>query len=364
MAFFVPFQKVSPDLQEVPMYRKKHILVLASMIIVLSVPGIGAGKKRDKAATSEGEITSSAAPVLWREPTDIASRNLLYGPGGKEHAPPSTFTFESEDMNGSNPKLVIRDDRGVKWKLKLGAEAHPEPVAANLVWAVGYFANEDYFLPEVQIKNLPAHLRRGQELVGPNGTLHDVRVKRYLKGEKKTGIWEWRHNPYTGTREFNGLRVMMAVINNWDLKDENNAIYREKRGEGEPQELVYMISDLGASFGTTNLLRNHEKAKGNLDSYAKSKFIRKVDGQFVDFDDPHRPSTIVFFNPHEYVSRVNLEWIGKHIPVADAKWMGEQLGKLSPEQIRDAFRAGGYSPDEVEGFASVLESRIQDLKRL
>jgi len=156
----------------------------------------------------------------------------------------------------------------------------------------------------------------------------------------------------------------MALINNWDLKDPNNAIYSEKRGDGDAQELVYMISALGASFGTTNLQRSHEKAKGNLDSYAKSKFIRKVDGEFVDFDDPHRPSAIVVVNPHEFVSRVNLEWIGKHIPVADAKWLGELLGKLSPEQIRDAFRAGGYSSDEVEGFASVLESRIQDLKRL
>jgi hypothetical protein len=364
MAFFVPFQKESPDLQEVPMFKKKNLFALTLTIIVLGVPVVGAGKKREKAATGAGEITANASPMLWREPTDIASRNLLYGPGGKEHAPPSTFTFESEDMNGSNPKLVIRDDSGVKWKLKLGAEAHPEPVAANLVWAVGYSANEDYFLQEVQIKNLPAHLRRGQELVGPNGTLHDVRLKRYVKGEKKTGIWEWRHNPFTGTREFNGLRVMMAVINNWDLKDANNATYRVKRGDGDAQELIYMVSDLGASFGTTNLQRSHEKAKGNLDSYAKSKFIRKVDGEFVDFDDPHRPSSIVVFNPHEFVSRVNLEWIGKHIPVADAKWLGELLAKLSPEQIRDAFRAGGYSPDEVEGFAAVLESRIQDLKRL
>src|SRR5437773_5687644 len=178
MAFFVPFQKASPDLQEVPMYHKKNLLALALTIIVRSVPVAGAGRKREKAATGEGEITGNASPVLWREPTDIASRNLLYGPGGKEHTPPSTFIFESEDMEGSNPKLVIRDDNGVKWKLKLGAEAHPEPVAANLVWAVGYFANEDYFLPEVQIKNLPAHLHRGQELVGPNGTLHDVRLKR------------------------------------------------------------------------------------------------------------------------------------------------------------------------------------------
>src|SRR5260370_30971761 len=108
MAFFVPFQKASPDLREVPMYKKKHLLAFALTVMVLSVPAAGAGKKREKAATGAGEITGSAAPVLWREPTDIASRNLLYGPGGKEHAPPSTFTFESEVINGTNPKMVIR----------------------------------------------------------------------------------------------------------------------------------------------------------------------------------------------------------------------------------------------------------------
>jgi hypothetical protein len=347
------------------MSKKKNVFVLVLMLAGFGVSTLGAGKKSGKAADGAGEITGAGAPVLWREPTDITSRNLLYGPGGKEHAPTSTnFIFESEDMEGTNPKLVIRDENGVKWKLKTGAEAHPEPVAANLVWAVGYFSNEDYFMPVVQISNLPSRLKRGQDLVGAGGTMHDVRLKRSVKGEKKTGIWEWRHNPFTDTREYNGLRVMMAVINNWDLKDVNNAIYRVKRGDADAPESIYMISDLGASFGTTSFQRSHEKAKGNLDSYAKSRFIRKVEGEFVDFDDPHRPAAIIAVNPKEFVSRVNLEWIGRRIPRADAKWMGALLAQLSPEQIRDAFRAGGYSPDEVEAFASVLEIRIQDLKRL
>ena len=38
----------------------------------------------------------------------------------------------------------------------------------------------------------------------------------------------------------------MALINNWDLKEVNNAIYEEK-GEG-PR---YVVSDLGATFGET-----------------------------------------------------------------------------------------------------------------
>jgi hypothetical protein len=343
------------------MFMKRQIVTLLLGSFMVAVPAAMAWEKKDKAASESGEITG--APVLWREPGDIASRNLLDGSGGKEHAPSGVMTFVKEDEAGTNPKFVVKDESGVKWKLKLGAESKPEPVAARFVWAVGYFTPDDYYLPTVQVKNLPEHVKRGQKWIDPDGTMRDVRLKRYNEGEKKIGIWEWRHNPFTDTRELNGLRVIMAVINNWDLKDANNAIFREKHSEQGP-EVVYMISDLGATFGTTNFEPNHEKAKGNLESYEKSKFLHKVDGEFVDFDNPSRPSKIVAFNPKEFVSRTNLEWIGRHIPAADAKWIGTLLAKLTPEQIRDAFRAGGYSAEDVEAFAVVVESRIAELNKL
>ena len=49
---------------------------------------------------------------------------------------------------------------------------------------------------------------------------HGARLKRDPDDLKKLGIWQWKNNPLQGTREFNGLRTLMAVINNWDLKDE------------------------------------------------------------------------------------------------------------------------------------------------
>src|SRR5215467_2691803 len=100
--------------------------------------------------------------ILWREPADISSRNLLYGSGGRAHQPAGAFTFVEEDRQGSNPKFDVRDENGVKWKVKLGPEASPEVVATRLVWAVGYYANEDYFLPELHVENMP-HLKRGQK---------------------------------------------------------------------------------------------------------------------------------------------------------------------------------------------------------
>ena len=56
--------------------------------------------------------------------------------------------------------------------------------------------------------------------------------------------------------------------------------------------------------------------------------------------------------------------IGQHVPRKDAKWIARLLTQLSPTQIRMAFRAAGYSPAEVEGFADVIERRIAHLSEL
>jgi hypothetical protein len=222
-----------------------YLLAIATLIS----PVRATAKKGNKVRQSETEIARRGNPVLWRNPVDIRSRNLYFGSGGEEHAPHTVFTFIKEDLKGTSPKFDVRDEDGIKWRVKLGAEARPETVATRLVWAVGYSTNEDYFVPELRVENMPAHLHRGQSLVGPEGAIHNARLKRFLEDEKKAGRWQWRINPFTGTRELNGLRVMMALLNNWDLKDENNSVYEDRHPQGsQGLEQVYMVSDLGAKL--------------------------------------------------------------------------------------------------------------------
>jgi hypothetical protein len=325
-------------------------------------PTAAFAQKRYIAPAVAGEITQPVLTELWREPQDIRSENLFYGPGGKEHEPRGPFTFVKEDLDGTNPKYNVRDEDGVKWKIKLGPEARPETVASRFVWAVGYHADEDYFLPEVRVLGLPAHVHRGQNLIGAGGVMHNVRLKRE-EGEKKVDTWRWRDNPFAGTRELDGLRVMMAVINNWDLKDENNAIREEKRKD-DGEKRVYEVSDLGASFGTTGRGLSHTKSKGNLRSYTRSKFIRKKGLEYVDFNVPSRPGFLVLFNPHEFFSRMGLRWIGRDIPRQNARWVGDMLGELSRDQIRDAFRSAGYEGEELDGFTLDFQERIEELRKL
>lgn len=325
--------------------------------LMLNAPVVGIAAKRNTTNPVATQTTTVGPAVLWREPVDIASRDLYHGPGGKVHEPHGTFTFEKEDMEGSNPKFDVVDEDGVKWRVKMGSEARPETVASRLVWAVGYFANEDYFMPVLHVQNLP-HLHRGANLVSPDGTVHNVRLKRHLKDEKKIGMWSWSNDPFTGTREWYGLRVLMAVINNWDLKDSNNSIYQVR---GDLPEQLYVVTDLGSSFGSPGL---NWASKGNLTAYSHSKMIGKPGPEFVNFNVPSPPKVNTFIDIPELKRRLGLCWLGHHIPLTDAKWMGHLLAQLSPDQIRDAFRSAGYSPQEIEAYAQVLEQRIAQLQKL
>jgi hypothetical protein len=337
------------------MYPFLKTFTLASVILSVVLASENRAKTTDDSPKAANPAIGKA--ILWLDPHDIASRDLFYGPGGKAHQPGATFTFEKEDLTGTNPKFVVVDENAVKWGVKLGPEARPETAASRLVWAVGYFANEDYFMPVLHVQKMQ-RLRRGRQFVSTNGTVYNVRLKRHVNEEKKIGTWSWSKGPFTGTREWYGLRTLMAIMNNWDLKDENNSVYRIR---GEHQEERYLVSDLGASFGTTGL---NWMLKGEPAAYCASKWIRKISENFIDFNIPSPPAMNYYIAFPELARRLSLLWLGRHIPRGDAQWMGHLLARLSPEQIRDAFRAGGYSSEEVEQLSRVLQRRAEELAKL
>jgi len=337
------------------MRMKRNVLTLFLGLWTLSHATAAAPKELiSKRANLAG---SDSAAVLWHDPADITSRDLFYGAGGKEHEPGGSFTFVKEDSSASNPKFVIRDENGVEWKVKLGAEVHSETAATRLVWAVGYFTDEDYFIPTLHVANMPK-LHRGQKMIAADGSIPNARLERKLKGEDKGGIWKWRRNPFEGTREFDGLRVMMALVNNWDLKDVNNAIYSDDLGK------AYVVTDLGASFGSPGFAFPASKSRSNLETYRSSGFIAKVKPEYVDFKTPARPALVRAVALPDFVGRLRMRSIGRKISREHAKWIGQILTRLSPEQIRSAFRGAGYSAEEVEGFSKIVETRIAQLNEL
>jgi hypothetical protein len=310
-------------------------------------------------AQSSAKASSSAAPAIWQDPGNIKAKDLFNGPGGEKHRPQLPVKFLKEDRHGQNSKFEVEDANGTKWKAKLGIEAQPEVVATRLLWAIGYFTNENYYLSNLEVKKLPAHLHRGQGHVISPGHLDGARLQRHPSGEKKDANWNWQHNPFVGTREFNGLRVMMAFLSNWDLKDENNAIFTDKDGQQQ-----YLVTDVGTAFGASGKHWTEAASKNNLEEYRKARLISKVAPDYVDFNFPRRPPLLHLFVPLSYFHQVHMRWVGNHVPRADAKWLGSLLAQLSTDQILDAFRAGGYPQDKAAAFTKVVQARIAELNQL
>src|SRR5258708_31501283 len=97
-----------------------RLFLIAMLMLVLSAPFTA--QKKEKNGTQEKEKNVATLPaVIWRDPGNVASLNLFYGVGGKEHAPDPNgkFTFVEEDLKKSSPKLRSQGAKGGKATGKL-----------------------------------------------------------------------------------------------------------------------------------------------------------------------------------------------------------------------------------------------------
>jgi len=313
------------------MNHKRNLVTLILLALVLSLTSIETGlakpKKKKEALTG--------TPILWQRPDDIASRDLYLGPGGAAMRPDlRRITFIEEEKGGYSKKYRVRDGAGREWVAKIGKEAQSETSAVRLLWGLGYLTEVNYLVPRVTIPG--------------KGTFTNVRFEARPDNWKRAGEWKWKKNPFVGTQEFQGLKVLMALINNWDLKDSNNVILKVRGDNGD--ELRYAISDLGATFGhasTTPLLWRFTRSRNHPVNYAKSNFFEKVKGD-----------------------RVVLHFGGKNrgivndISIHDAQWVGSLLSQLSDRQLRDVFRAANYTPSQINLLAGEVRERTNELLSL
>jgi hypothetical protein len=326
--------------------------------VILAIAAISVGVTAQKTSQTARQAKAANLPErIWQDPGDTASLNLLYGSGGKALAPDPAgmFTFVKEDPAGTSPKFEVTDGQGVEWKVKLGPEVQSETAATRFLWAAGYFVDDDYYMAELTVKAMPV-LRRGQTFVSPGGIVHGARLELKRTAVKKLGDWDWFDNPFLGQRELNGLRVMMSLLNNWDLKQINNSIY------GVDGERHYVVSDVGATFGNTG--NPFTRSKSVPRDYERSKFLAKVTPEYVDVVMHSRPFFLSVFAWNNYRERTRMEKITRHIPRADARWLGQRLSLLTDDQIRDGFRAAGYAAGDVDTLTRTIRARIAALAAL
>jgi hypothetical protein len=309
---------------------KFRTVILLAIVLCISAVDVGvAAKQKKKKQAPQGTA------VMWERPSDISSRNLFLGPGGANMRPDlRRITFLREEKGGYSKKYRVRDGSGREWVVKIGKEAQSETSAIRLLWGVGYLTEVNYLVPRVTIPG--------------KGTFTNVRFEARPENWERVGEWKWKKNPFVGTPEYQGLKIMMALINNWDLKDSNNVIVQT--GRNGNAELRYIISDLGATFGhasTTPIFWRFTRSRNNPSKYVKTKFLEKVKGDRV----------VLHFGGKN-------RGLMKNLTVRDALWLSTWLSQLSDQQLRDAFRAANYRPDQINMLARAVRERSDELRYL
>jgi hypothetical protein len=341
--------------------RVKSIALFASLLLIGLIAFLPQPAESQKA-----DNDPAGTPIIWRDPGDIARRDLRLGPGALHLAPVAPFTFVKEDKSGESPKFEVKDARGVKWVVKLGEEAQAETVATRLVWSVGYFAEEAYYFKRVKIQILP-ELSRGMEYVASSGTVIGARFEPRRGHIKRGSTWDWDKNPFADTQELNGLKVLMILLNNYDARKENNRVLHVKDPESGTVEAQHAVTDLGATLGRAGGLGG-KRSKNNLEDFLSTRFVMGVEENgAVEFDYDTRPAKLGMLSvvyPPYYRSQVKKEKSMRRIPVSHARWIGSLLSQLSYQQLQDAFDAAGYDRNTRTGYVTALRERISQLTRL
>jgi hypothetical protein len=319
------------------LHRFALVIALVAVASLTAVPRSRTQKhKQDKYASGER--------ILWRDPQDVASLDFKYGIGGRERQPQPPFQFVSEDLSGSTPKINITDGRGAHWNLKWGHEVLPSTFCTRLAWACGYVAEPEYFVQHGSIEGVHG-LKRARSSVSPDGSFENARfqlrsdVPKYLQGNR----WRWDDNPFLGTRELQGLKILTLLVSNADAKNVNLGVL-EDDSTGMPRYL-YGTIDWGWSLGRWGNVIT--RSKRDCDAFAEQteKFVKGVDSGRLIFR----------------FKGVHTSLLTDDITVGDVQWLFQYLGKITDEQIRIGLTASGATPQETECYAHALRQRIEQM---
>jgi len=274
-------------------------------------------------------------PELWH-PADLAAVDTFHGPWGAERAPDpqAVYDFVRKKTHGVSPGLTVRDPHGVEWSVKEGEEGPVEVTVSRILSAVGYHQPPVYFLGSFNL-----HDAEGRTHVAGGG-----RFRPHEKTLKDDGEWSWQQNPFVGTKPYQGLLVILMMLDSSDLKNSNNSLYELK----EPREGAtqwFVVRDIGTSLGETARL---DPKRSDPALFERGKFITGVHDGFVEFS---------YHGWHQ-------ELFKHRIKPDDVRWASELLGRLSDEQWADAFRAGGYQPDVAKRFINRMKEKIQEGRNL
>ena len=259
-----------------------------------------AGRKQDK-------HKASTTSVMWEMPDNIAGKDLFWGQGGEQRPAPAAIHVPRG--RPQRHQSQVRCTR-CHWQEMAGQTGSGVPArGGGIAPSLG-----SRLLRERRLcaPRNPGSRPEDEAQIGKSEGRHEVNDARFARkpgGQKKMASGSGSTIHSSEPANLTALRVMMAWSNNWDLKDDNNAVYEDQKNKRQ----IFLVSDVGASFGANDFEAGRRPIQGQPGQLQASKFIVRNDRPRRLISQRLRLRTLTLaesFGVGDHVCRNADSWIG------------------------------------------------------
>jgi len=210
-----------------------------------------------------------------------------------------------------------------------------------------------YYVARGQIRGIDKPLKRAASEIHGDGYFESARFQlrssdpKFLEGAG----WSWVNNPFRGSPQVHGLKIVMMLVSDWDNKDardegrdSNLAIFQEQTPTG--LRYRYFVADWGGSMGKWGNMASRSKWDAEGFSAQTPSFVHGREGALEWGYTGQRTEDQV-----------------RGVRVSDIQWLLKYLGRVTDDQIRAGLVSCGATPEEIELFTRSLRDRIGQLQR-
>jgi hypothetical protein len=156
-----------------------------------------------------------------------------------------------------------------------------------------------------------------------------------------------------GSRELNGLKIVMMLASNWDAKDSRDGPGESNNGTVRPVTAAtspawYAVTDWGASFGRSGGYFRRDRWDWNAYRSQTRDFVRLTgDGSLTwGFKGKHA---------RDITTGVGIE---------DVRWLVTHLSRVTDEGLEAGLTASGASVAVAREYTRLIRARINQLERI
>lgn len=393
--------------------------IIASALVLMTA--LSASAKDIKLTSKAARKTYIQKATVWQTPPQgLTANDIFNGPDVKGYAKllqnervycQTTEEDQTGDFGGATPKFycqllkplsgnrfeyIVKDDgerRVVKVKYnppgRQNREIQGELIGTRLLWALGFYADQMFFVDEVYCYGCTKHPFKTRRVVSDNpkagNIFKDTAIEKKLSGDKVMSehrvsdaqrqrdplapdkVWsagvefkEMMANlPEVGRAEQvaqrDALRLLAIFMNHIDLKSDNQRMICTKTNDNDQcTKAIMMIQDVGTSFGVTLSKQALRLKKVDLQTWRSTPI----------WQDPARCMGLLTKNPAAPLFVPDWSMLTPKISDAGRVFLAKLLTDFSSDRSRveALFRAGRVDDRELSGWVDAFISKVNQIR--